>query len=68
MRVSNKSLIEQKPDYLVCTCMGIMYSDLVAEIQAGKKTFEELSELLMVGTGCTSCVDEVKEILAEQLG
>jgi assimilatory nitrate reductase catalytic subunit len=62
------SLLEQKPDYLVCTCWGVMYSDIVKAIkEEGCKDFESLREQLMVGTGCSSCVPEVFEILQDVL-
>jgi NAD(P)H-nitrite reductase large subunit len=60
------SLLSQKPDYLVCTCMGVMYSDIVAAIAQGNTTFEALQETLLVGTGCSSCHEEVQQILKEQ--
>lgn len=60
-----KSPLLQRPDYLVCTCMAVMYSDLVQAINEGSKTFEELKEKLLVGTGCSSCVEEVHQILHE---
>jgi len=50
-------------DHLVCTCMEVMQSDIVKAIQEGSDTFDELSDKLGVGTGCSSCVDEVCEIL-----
>ena len=53
-------------DHLVCTCMEVMKSDIVKEIKEGAETFDELSNKLGVGTGCSSCVDEVHEILAEE--
>lgn len=59
------SPLENKPDYLVCTCMVVMYSDIVSAIKSGHTTFEQLSESLGVGTGCSSCVAEVKDILKE---
>lgn len=61
----NRSPLCDKPDYLVCTCMGIMYSDLCAEIENGVTTFDELSDMFGVGTGCSSCVGEIHEILKE---
>ena len=64
--MDNQSPLMQKPDYLVCTCMGVMYSEIVQSIQNGSRTFDDLSELLMVGTGCNSCVPEVKDILKQQ--
>ncbi len=60
--------IANKPDYLVCTCMGVMYSEIVQAISEGAESFDALSDLLQVGTGCSSCVDEIMEILREQVG
>ena len=62
-----KSPLAQKPDYLVCTCMEVMRSQIVEAIYGGANTFQELSNQLGVGTGCSSCIDEVKEILRETL-
>ncbi|HZW61462.1 MAG TPA: (2Fe-2S)-binding protein [Candidatus Babeliales bacterium] len=61
-----KSPLTQKPDYLVCTCMGVMYSDIVKAIEEGSTTFDQLKETLFVGTGCSSCVQEVSTILQEK--
>jgi bacterioferritin-associated ferredoxin len=63
----SESPLLKRPDYLVCTCMEVMYSDIVQAISEGTDTFEKLSDQLGVGTGCSSCVDEVHEILTEQL-
>lgn len=56
----------QQADYLVCTCMGIMHSEICAAIDQGAKSFQELSDQLGVGTGCNSCVTEVEAILKEK--
>jgi bacterioferritin-associated ferredoxin len=61
-----KSPLAHKPDYLVCTCMGVMASEIRQAIMDGNKNFDSLSELLMVGTGCSSCVDEVCELLKQE--
>lgn len=63
----NKSLLAQKPDYIVCTCFEVMYSDIVAAIHRGNTTFNGLSQELGVGTGCSSCVAEVHQILDQEL-
>ena len=60
-----KSPLHNKPDYLVCTCMGVMASEIREEIAQGSSDFEALSEVLMVGTGCSSCVDEIGLLLTE---
>ncbi len=68
MMAENKSPLLERPDYLVCTCMEVMYSQIVKAIKEGATTYQELSDKLGVGTGCSSCVDEVKEILKETTG
>ncbi|MBP9764887.1 (2Fe-2S)-binding protein [Candidatus Babeliales bacterium] len=55
-------------DYLVCTCMGVMRSEIVEAIEQGSRDFDALSEKLGVGTGCSSCVQEVHDILKQTLG
>lgn len=57
------SLLQQRPDYVVCTCMGVMYQEIVTAISQGNTTFEQLSDKLLVGTGCNSCVPEIQEML-----
>lgn len=63
----NKNPLFNRPDYLVCTCMEVMYSRIIEAIESGIDTFEKLSDILGVGTGCSSCVEEVYEILQEAL-
>lgn len=65
---SNQSPLLKRPDYLVCTCMGVMYEEIVTAIAAGHTSYQSLQDLLMVGTGCSSCVQEVKDILKEETG
>lgn len=64
---NTKSPLFQRPDYLVCTCMGVMYSDIEQAIHSGCDSYQKLQETLLVGTGCSSCVAEVKDILKEKL-
>lgn len=64
--MNNESPFLKRPDYLVCTCMEVMYSQIVEAIKEGEDSFDKLSERLGVGTGCSSCVDEVCEILKEE--
>lgn len=60
------SKVNQEQDYLVCTCMGVMHSDICAAIDQGAESFQDLSDQLGVGTGCSSCVEEVKSILEKK--
>jgi bacterioferritin-associated ferredoxin len=59
-----KNLLEEKPDYLVCVCMNVMYSEIIAAIARGDRTFKALQDSLMVGAGCSSCHDELAAIIA----
>lgn len=65
--MNSQSPLFNKPDYLVCTCMGVMYSEICAAIEQGCTTFELISDTLLVGTGCSSCVQEVKDILKNMM-
>lgn len=65
--MSYKSPLAQRPDYLVCTCMGVMYSDIINSIEEGNDTYQKLQDALLVGTGCNSCVEEVKMIVKEEV-
>lgn len=65
--MSYKSPLLQRPDYLVCTCMGVMYSDIINSIEEGNDTYQKLQDALLVGTGCNSCVEEVKMIVKEEV-
>lgn len=67
MSCSKEQCCKKQEDYLVCTCMEVMRSEIVASIKAGIDTFEKLSQELGVGTGCSSCVEEVHQILSETL-
>jgi bacterioferritin-associated ferredoxin len=72
MSCSNKNSCCRKqsaatPDFLVCTCMGVMHSDIINAIDQGADTYEKLQEILGVGTGCSSCVAQVHEILNSRL-
>lgn len=63
MGCCKKKVSCEEQDYLICTCMGVMKSEIVDAIKGGAKTFELLSEELGVGTGCSSCVAEVNDLL-----
>lgn len=43
--------------------MGVMASEIEQAIAEGADSFEALQELFGVGTGCSSCVSEVMEML-----
>ncbi len=56
------------PDYLVCVCMGVMYSDIYAFLlESDSPSFDSVKNCLQVATGCNSCVDEVHAIVADVL-
>lgn len=55
-----------KNEHLVCTCMGVMYSEICQSIDQGNDSFDALSDEFMVGTGCSSCVPEINDILKKK--
>jgi len=59
------SPLYNRPDYVVCTCMEVFHSQIVKALDAGDTTFEKLSQSLGVGTGCSSCVEEVHAMIKE---
>ena len=59
----NRSPLAHKPDYLVCACMGVMYSEIYDSIKSGAGDINNLSQELMVGLGCSACIQEIQEIL-----
>ncbi|KIX85230.1 hypothetical protein J120_02800 [candidate division TM6 bacterium JCVI TM6SC1] len=50
------------PDYLVCTCMAVMYSELWQALAEGAD-LNALKDQFMIGSGCSSCIDEVQSIV-----
>ena len=58
--------VAAEQDYLVCTCMGVMKSEIIEAIDRGANTFQALSDEIGVGTGCSTCVAEVHQILAQE--
>ncbi len=62
----HKPLFDSRPDYIVCTCMGVMHSEIVDAIRAGDNSLEKLADRFFIGTGCSSCVPEVLEILQQE--
>jgi bacterioferritin-associated ferredoxin len=50
-------------DYLVCTCMAVMASEICRSIENGARSLQALSDELMVATGCSSCVPDIKQML-----
>jgi bacterioferritin-associated ferredoxin len=55
-----------KGDYLVCVCMGVMYSQIYDFLMDSDQPSVQLAmEYLQVSTGCSSCIDEVRAIVEE---
>lgn len=53
-------------DELICTCMDVYKSTIVAAIkEKGLTTVEEVGDETEAGTGCGGCQDAIQEILDE---
>ncbi len=58
--------MSEQEDVLVCTCMDVYKSEIVKAIkEKGLTTVDEVSEETDAGTGCSSCHEEIEEILEE---
>ena len=60
-----ESLIEKRPDFIVCTCFEVSYHDLISAISEGDNTLDLLVERFGVTTGCSSCLPDIEELLKE---
>lgn len=60
-----RPLLDFYPDAIICVCMEVTEQEIRNAIAQGHDSFELLSKQLLVGTGCSSCVDEIKAILKE---
>ena len=55
---------EKDTGHIVCACFSVGINTLTEAISSRKLTsVEEIGELLQAGTGCGSCVPELKELL-----
>jgi len=57
----------KEADYKVCFCKGVYYSEIVAAIRGGCKTFEGLRQKLGLCSGCRSCKGAIEAILKKEL-
>jgi len=66
-RTPPKSLVSK--GRMVCTCIGVHENDIVEKVQKSTKSgvdalLDELKTRLRCGTGCGSCVPELKRLIA----
>lgn len=53
-------------DPVICTCLDLTKSDIVAGIkQHGCKTTDDVADAMEAGAVCGSCVDDIQLILDE---
>ncbi|MDQ6957005.1 MAG: molybdopterin-dependent oxidoreductase [Mariprofundaceae bacterium] len=50
---------------IICACNNVGELELQAAIEAGSNTIEKLKGCTMAGTGCGSCVPEMKRLLSK---
>lgn len=60
-----ESLIFKRPDFIVCTCFEVSYHQLIQAIAQGADDIDKLIDKFGVTTGCSSCVPDIEELLAE---
>lgn len=49
----------------VCYCMDVTCADIKECLDAGNTTFNQLNDVLGVGTGCGGCISEIKDYVVE---
>ena len=60
-------MAEENP--IICTCLDMTKSELVAEIKKrGLKTIEEVGDEVEAGAVCGSCIDDIQDVLDEANG
>ena len=53
-------------DIIICNCMGVMKSEIVAAIRADAlNSAEEVSDITDAGTMCGSCIPDIEDLLHE---
>ena len=57
---------EAVDDPLVCSCMTVSESEVVAAIREGADSIEAVGEACEAGTGCHSCQPTIKLLLEEE--
>jgi len=50
---------------IICACNNVGELELKAAIEAGSNSMESLKSCTMAGTGCGSCVPEMKRLLSD---
>lgn len=56
-------------DPIICTCLDMTKSELVAEIKKrGLKTTEQVGDEIEAGAVCGSCIDDIQDVLDEVNG
>lgn len=61
----NELIIRKKIDenQIVCGCFKVKAQDIVAAVNGGAKSFEDVQATTKVGTGCGGCVESNKALV-----
>jgi bacterioferritin-associated ferredoxin len=51
----------------VCVCKQVSESEIIASIQKGASSVEEISQLTLASTGCGTCRRSIQNILDREL-
>lgn len=52
---------------MLCGCMKVTTEDVVAAIENGAKSFEEVQEVTKISTGCGGCKEKNQAVINELL-
>src|SRR5690606_21543124 len=64
--LAGRELDSSSKGALICSCHEVGKDEIIAAIRLGARDTQSLGKLLRCGTGCGSCIPELKQLLARE--
>jgi assimilatory nitrate reductase catalytic subunit len=64
--LAGRELDSSSKGALICSCHEVGKDEIIAAIRMGARDTQSLGKLLRCGTGCGSCIPELKQVLAAE--
>lgn len=59
--------MKRKPTDIICFCEDVTVQDILAAIQEGATTVDDLTKMTRAGLACGTCIEDLEQILDEEL-